>query len=105
MSHETVETPRGLGASVAGIKDHYKTLTGSEPPTCPWRVFYDPLVSAVVGAVTAAREQLAVSVLGGDPPAILIDGIRVYLAARNATQAHDHEQEKKRRENDPRRKK
>jgi hypothetical protein len=79
-----------------GLKSHIETLTGSAPPTCPWRVFYDPLVGEVTRFVTTSREHAAVLV--GDDPGLMWDAVPTYIGARNATQAHDQIEERKRRE-------
>lgn len=87
----------GLHKTIEGLKGHVELLTGSRPPTCPWRAFYDPLVDAVVGAATLARENMG-HLYSDDEPAILVDGLRVYLAARNGTEAHDGKSERAQRE-------
>jgi hypothetical protein len=87
-----------LAYAMRAMQAHIEFLTGSKPPTCPWRVFYDPLVDKVVEAANAAKNNAIGVVLGDDPPAIILDGLRVYNTARSATEAHDFDEEKKRRE-------
>ena len=87
---EHAPIPRaGVSAYVLGAKAGIKEITGHEPPTCPWRSFYDPIVSRVIGIATLANDGLAMAELGTDPPAVVLDGLRTYLAARNATKAFD----------------
>jgi hypothetical protein len=74
---------------MAGFKAEIREITGHAPETCPWRVFYDPLVAHVIGIMNLSSEGLGAAALGEDPPGILLDGLRVYIAARNATRAHD----------------
>lgn len=76
------------------MADHMETLTGYRPETCPWRSMYDPLVADVQEAVTL-KEYGPIS-LGDDPPALVIDALRVYLRARNATKKHDDDREMER---------
>lgn len=75
--------------AVLGLKSEIREITGHAPETCPWRVFYDPIVARVVGIATLAEEGLGAPALGDDPPAILLDGLRVYFTSRNATRAYD----------------
>lgn len=77
---------------------HVEKLTGSKPPTCPWRVFYDPLVSDVIDVVNAAELGISNAILGEDPPWILLEAVGVFQRAKNAVKAHDHEQERLERE-------
>jgi hypothetical protein len=77
------------------LKAHIKELTGHEPPTCPWRVFYDPLVDEVIRVATLASNNLGMSALGADPIGIVEDALVVYFAARAATRAYDDEQRRK----------
>lgn len=70
---------------------HIAHLTGHQPPTCPWRAFYSPLVGEVIKVAGLAAENLAPFALDLDPPAIIADGLSVYLAAKRATRAHDDE--------------
>lgn len=84
--------------AVLGLKAHVKRITGSEPETCPWRVFYDPLVGDIVRVATLAEKNLGAAALGDDPYAIHVDALATFLAAKNATIAHDMTEERKRRE-------
>ena len=76
---------------------HMEEVTGYRPPTCPWRVFYDPLVVQAVRIASLAQEHLGDAYLGPDPPAVLLEAVYYYTRARNATRAHDMEQERKQR--------
>jgi hypothetical protein len=53
-------------------------------------------MKAHIGCVVLAKEGF--DPLGADPPAVVEDGVRRYLGARNATQAYDAEQARKKRE-------
>ncbi len=81
--------------AITNMARHVEELTGLRPVTCPWRVFYDPFVSHVVRLATLAQEGIAPVELGDDPPAIWLDALYVYLKARAAVIAHDHEQDRK----------
>lgn len=70
-------------------------MLGVKPPTCPWRVFYDPLVIEVRALVEAIDNGIGPVAFGDDPPAILLDGVNAYMRARNMTQSYDFEQEEK----------
>lgn len=99
VSHEAgAYVPSAMERTVRGIKDHVKTVTGHEPLTCPWRSLYEPLVGEAMKIAGLADKGLADAYLGDDPPAILVDAAHAYLCARDATQAHDMEQERKERE-------
>jgi hypothetical protein len=73
------------------MADHIKHLTGHHPPSCPWRAFYSPLVAEVIRVAGLASNNLALLALEDDPPAIVIDGLSVYLGAKLATENHDAE--------------
>lgn len=77
------------------MSDHIRHLTGRAPPSCPWRAFYSPLVDAVVNISRLGRRNLGHLALEDDPPALILDGLNVYLAARDATEAHDAEMRRK----------
>jgi hypothetical protein len=81
--------------SIRGLKSHIKELTGYEPPTCPWRVFYDPLVSEVVDRANKSRE-IGAAAFDDHPAAIIYDAFSVYTHARNKTQAYDDNERRKR---------
>lgn len=89
VSHQAADSVRRMSEGIA-------QLTGHDCQACPWFALFDPLVDEVQQIVTLAREGLGASAMGSDPPAILIDAVRVYLRAYNATTAHDAEQERKR---------
>lgn len=74
-----------------------ENVTGSAPPTCPWQAFRDPVVHDVLAAFGWYSNGQVTAMLGADPPAHLIDGLRVYDAAINATRADrmDRESEKR----------
>lgn len=80
------------------MRQAIEKIVGAEPPTCPWRAFYDPLVSEVVRVANFAEAGLAMAELGDDPYAVLLDGLHVYMRARNAGRAHFSEIERKKRE-------
>jgi hypothetical protein len=69
---------------------------GIEPASCPWRALYDPLVREVLAIRSLAKEGVAS--LEADPPAILLDGLDVYLMAYNATRVAEMERERKERD-------
>lgn len=87
-------------ASVAVRKmaEHIRQITGHEPPTCPWRVYYEPIVKAVVHLRTLAADGLAELELGPDPAAVILDAYATYLRAYNATYADEMEAERAERE-------
>jgi len=73
-------------------------LTGYRPPTCPWRVFYDPIVKKTVDIAIAAEKGLGMAEIEADTPAIWLDAIKIYLAAKASVRNHDDEVERKKRE-------
>lgn len=98
MSHKSGGYPlEGPQLAIVGLKDHIEAVVGTPPVTCPWRVFYYPLVSEVIDLATLAESHLAQHALGDDPPAILLDALAVYLRARAAVRSHDLEEAEKER--------
>lgn len=77
--------------AVQAMASHIKHLTGHHPPSCPWRAYYSPLVGEVVRVAGLLAANAAPIALEDDPPAIVIDGLSVYLGAKNATEVHDGE--------------
>lgn len=70
-------------------------LTGDRPPTCPWRAFYDPLVSEASNLARTAALGLGAAYAGEDPPAILLDAVLRYTGARDTVKCHDIEERRK----------
>lgn len=87
-----------MAAVVRSMAAHIGEVTGSEPPTCPWRVFYDPLVRRVLDVCSLDDRHLAATALGPDPVAIELDAVGTYTRARNAAIAEEMERERKERE-------
>lgn len=64
-------------------------IVGYEPPTCPWRAYYDPLVREVMEIWWAAEEGNLGAILGPDPVGVLVDALGVFKRAIEATIAED----------------
>lgn len=90
--------PDGAHRSIRAIAKHIEELTGHEPPSCPWRALYDPLVAEVVGLANLGDEGFGQSALEPDPPAILLDALEVFIAAKRSVRAHYQEQARKKHE-------
>lgn len=97
-SDRTLPVVGGPSRSVQGMAAHMEHVTGLRPVTCPWRVFWDPLVKEVLEIATLAEKGMGGSGLGNDPPGILLDGMHIYLRSLNATRHHDMERDRKNRE-------
>lgn len=80
------------------MKGHIEALTGYRPDTCPWRVFYDPLVAEVIRVASLAEKGLGLAALGSSPLGIVIEALPVYFRSYNATRSHDLDLERKQRE-------
>lgn len=78
--------------------------TGQEPPTCPWRAMYEPIVDAAIRIATLADQGLGAAAVDEDTPAVWVDAVRVYLAAREGTRARDAKDRHERRMKEMRRK-
>ncbi len=75
-------------AVIQRMKKGIAELVGSEPPTCPWRAFYDPLVMEVIPLSSYFENgNLAVKV-GKDPPAVLLEALETYSVAKDSMVAH-----------------
>ena len=66
-----------------------KQLTGSEPPTCPWRAMYHGLVKEVLAAMAFEENGNLALAIGADPPRMLLDAITVYRVSLAAVRAED----------------
>lgn len=94
VSHQSKLRPVGAQKFVVdAMADAIEKLTGYRPPTCPWRAMYDPLVPEVIRVAALADKGLGMAALDDDPPAILIDALSIYLAAKAATRSHDEAEE------------
>jgi hypothetical protein len=91
------------GHAEEGVRRHLDVIahvTGSKPPTCPWRAFTDPLVAEVMDLAPWVDPPNLAAVVGEHTPAILVDALAAYRRALVATQAEDmrlrrEEQERK----------
>lgn len=82
-------------APAAAVRKHAGTVekvTGHRPLTCPWRAMYDPLVAHTMRLAGAAQRDYATAHLGADPPAVLLDALDVFFAARGAGERHIEKQ-------------
>lgn len=66
-----------------------QVIVGYEPPTCPWRAYYDPLVREVMEIWWAEESGNMAAVLGQDPVGVLVDALGVFKRAIEATIAED----------------
>ena len=80
-------------ASVDRIKDLIRRITGSEPPTCPWRAFQDPLVVDVINACRWYESGQVAVRIGAEPPYNLVEGVETFIGALELV---DAEREKRR---------
>jgi len=71
---------------------------GAEPPECPWNAWSDPEVKAVVNAWQWFDKGQLSALLGEDPPAWILDGVRTFAAALDAARADVQDQERRARE-------
>jgi hypothetical protein len=62
-------------------------VVGSVPDTCPWQSLRDPVVHDVLAAWQCYSSGQVSAMLTTDPPAHLIEGLRVYGAALDAVRA------------------
>lgn len=62
-----------------------KHITGTEPRTCPWRAFDNPIVRDVVRAHQWFESGNLSQRLGSRIPYVLIQGLEVFDQAVNAT--------------------
>ncbi len=89
VSHRAGGYPAtGPQRAVAGALGHIEEVTGRRPPTCPWRAFYDPLVRRVIDIMLLSTVGGSMAELGDDPPAILLDALKVYVSSRQATERY-----------------
>lgn len=91
MSHQEDgnDDKGGFDGWAAKRLDMIEHLTGSRPPTCPWRALYAPLVQEVLAAMTFDENGNLGAALGDDPPGILIEGIAAFKSALAATRLED----------------
>ena len=73
-------------------------VTGSRPPGCPWRVFYDPDVVAVLRAYDFWESGQCAEYWGNDPELWLVEGVRVYHNALARARADTRKIEREQRE-------
>lgn len=85
-----------------GVLVAVERVTGIQPPTCPWRAFYEPVVRDVLGVSWATGDAHALGpVVGPDPDHKLMVALGVYTRAKVATTAdeqriRDEERERER---------
>jgi hypothetical protein len=72
-----------------------ESIVGVRPETCPWRALYHPLVIEVVDVCVLAERGLAMARVDANAPAILLDAVVAYEAARTKAYAHHLEQRRK----------
>jgi len=72
-------------------------MTGHRPESCPWRSFYSPLVSECISIASLAEKSIGAAALGDDPPATLLDGVQLYMRARDVTLADEQRREHEKR--------
>jgi len=75
-------------AVITRVREGIAKLVGDEPPSCPWRSFYDPLVMEVISLVRAEEKGNLGAVIGDDPPQLLLDALDVFVRARESTISH-----------------
>ena len=95
VSHKDTRPLSTVTKATDSMGDGIESLTGHRPRTCPWRVFYHPLVREVVQLATLAEKNLGGPAMGDDPPAVLLDALALYMRARDVTAMKDREAELK----------
>lgn len=69
-----------------GILSTVEEWTGSRPLSCPWRAFYDPLVTAVTEA-WSFFDKGALGLYAPDPSHRLMMGLRCFAQAADEIRA------------------
>lgn len=87
-----------IGRAAIGALSVVRDVCGAEPPECPWHAWSDPEVAAVVSAWHWYEKGQLSTLLGDDPPAWIVDGVRVFASALDASRADVLDQERKARE-------
>lgn len=90
MSHEEpLYDSGGYDGAARRHLDVIEHVTGSRPPTCPWRAMYHPLVQEVLQVMALDENGNLAIAVGNDPPGLLVDAISVYKLALGATRAEE----------------
>lgn len=69
--------------------DAIERIAGYRPDTCPWRAYYDPLVTEVMSLSWAIESGNLAAVVNESTPAVLVDALGVYRMALLATRAEE----------------
>lgn len=83
---------------IESVKEMMRNVTGRSTDTCPWTAFGDPVVADIINAHRWYDTGQVHLFLGSDPPAHLVAGLEMYVAALSATRADrmDRESEERR---------
>lgn len=84
-------------SAVAGL-EAVRRVCGSTPPECPWHAWSDPEVAAVVSAWTWYDKGQLAMLLGTDPPQWMVEAVREFGRALDASRADVMELERRARE-------
>lgn len=88
------EAPTDYDVDVAAL--HRKSsraaieqITGHVPTGCPWRAYDDPVVIEAMESYAWFESGQLEMAIGADPPAVLVEAIRIYHSALASVRAAD----------------
>lgn len=93
MSHQAEVRADDVQREGSAARKHLAVIervTGYQPPTCPWRAMYDPLVRELMEQVIPAVDAgIGAVVLGDNAPAKVVEGVTQFRRALEATRHDD----------------
>lgn len=80
-------TPHVVG-NVRRMLQGVGSIVAIEPMTCPWRSLQHPLVKEIGHIAGLAEKGMGMAEIDDATPAIVIDGLALFMQARSSSYAH-----------------